>query len=299
MERAFYCPRCKIALGKKEDKYICSSCDQSYPLIDGIISLISKGIIKDADVFDAAVFERIFGIEQKHFWHNGRKEIILAILKRHIPNLAECRMLEIGCGTGYVLSYLRQNGIDIEGADISIDGMKYCQKRLGQIGLYQVDILALPFLCDFDIIGIFDVLEHIEEDEYALENISQALKPGGKLLITVPAHKFLWSYADEFAHHKRRYSKKELVDKLERNGFIVKKASFYMFFLLPLVLSMRLINSIIRGESARRYGKSDTEHKIIPFVNGAFLRLLRLEECLIRYINFPFGACLVVLAEKK
>ena len=298
MERIFYCPQCKNALEKTTNSYYCRNCGHSYPIGDDFISLVGKDATHDVQISDAAVFDYQFSVEQKHFWHNGRREIILDILKRHIPGLTECRMLEIGCGTGYVLSYLQQNGIGIEGADISTDALKHCRQRAGGIGLYQVDIHSLPFRDDFDIIGLFDVLEHIDEDESALANINQALKPGGKALITVPAHRFLQSYK-EIGKHKRRYSKKELVDKLERNGFIVNSISYYMFFLLPLIFLIRTINNIRHSRSATPPGIRGTEHMIIPFVNGAFLRLLRLEKRLMRYLTLPFGASLVVLAEKK
>ena len=297
MRQALYCPKCKDALVAMSDKYFCQSCARSFPIIDGIPSFVDQDMVINS--FDASSFEFLFEMEQKHFWHVGRKEIIYDVLKRNTPHLAELRMLEIGCGNGSVLAYLKEKEVNIEGGDIFIEGLKFCQQRSDPVALYQVDILSLPFRNDFDIIGVFDVLEHIEEDEKALAEISQALKPGGTILITVPAHKLLWSYFDESSNHKRRYSRKEIVTKLERNDFVIKKMSFYMFFLFPLMLSIRMINNTLRRNEAKRNARTSIELKTVPLVNRIFLELLRLEKWLMRYLDLPFGASLMVLAEKR
>ena len=292
-----YCPGCRSPLRQLDNGYFCQSCARSFPIIDGIPSFVDQHAT--ADSFDASAFEFLFEMEQRHFWHIGRKEIIYDVLKRNTPHLAELRMLEIGCGNGSVLAYLKENGVNIEGGDIFIEGLKFCQQRADPVALYQVDILSLPFHNDFDIIGVFDVLEHIEEDEKALAEISQALKPGGTIFITVPAHKLLWSYFDESSNHKRRYSRKEIVTKLERNDFVIKKMSFYMFFLFPLMLSIRMINNTLRTNEAKRNVKTSIEFRTVPLVNRIFLELLRLEKWLLRYLDLPFGASIMVLAEKR
>jgi len=297
MHRVLYCPKCKNVLARMDDKYLCQNCAHSYPIVDGIPSFVDQNV--PIDSFDASAFESLFQMEQRHFWHIGRKEIILDFLKRNVSNLAGARMLEVGCGNGSVLAYLKQNGISIEGGDIFLEGLKFCQRRVGSVGLYHIDILDLPFVDSFDIIGTFDVLEHIDNDEKALMEIRQALKPGGNLILTVPAHKFLWSYFDVHSHHKRRYNKGELVAKLERNGFIIKRISFYMFLLFPLLAAIRLINNMLRGKKDKQQnGNASLEVRTVPIVNEVFLGLLKLERWLIRYLDLPFGASLLVLGEK-
>jgi SAM-dependent methyltransferase len=266
-------------------------------VVDGIPSFVDPNMIVDS--FDASYFEFLFEMERKHFWHVGRKEIILDVLKRNVPNVAGSRMLEIGCGNGSILAYFKKNGVNIEGGDIFIECLKLCQQRAGPVTLYQTDVLSLPFHSQFDIIGVFDLLEHIYEDERALAEINQALKPKGKILLTVPAYKFLWSYFDELSKHKRRYSKGELITKLERNGFIINKISFYMFFPFPVILLIRGINRILRKKSAKVNVKDYVELKTVPVLNQIFLGLLRLEKWLMRWINLPFGSSLLVLAEKE
>ena len=297
MHRVLCCPECKNILTRTNDMYFCQDCARSYPVIDGIPSFVDQTAIIGS--FDSSAFEFLFQMEQRHFWHVGRREIIFDVLSRNILDLAGCRMLEIGCGNGNVLTYLKENGVSIEGGDIFLEGLRFCQQRMGSSGLYQIDILSLPFRNEFDIIGAFDVLEHIDDDEKALLEISQALKPGGKLILTVPAYTFLWSYFDVQSHHERRYNKKELVTKLEWNGFIIKKISFFMFFLFPLLAAIRLISNIFqRGKSGEDI-KPSLELRTVPVVNEVFLELLKLERLLIRYLGLPFGTSLLVLAEKK
>ena len=291
------CPRCKNVLKEMTGKYTCQGCACSYPIVDGIPSFVGKSAAIDG--FDASAFEFLFRMEQKHFWHVGRKEIILDVIKRNVTNLADARMLEIGCGNGSVLAYLKQNGVNIEGGDIFLEGLRFCQQRAGSEGLYHIDILSLPFRNEFEIIGLFDVLEHIDDDEKALSEIHQALKPGGNLILTVPAHKFLWSYFDVQSHHERRYNKKELVAKLERNGFIINRISFFMFFLFPLLAAIRLIGNMFHMGKSGEDIKPSLELRTVPVVNDVFLGLLKLERLLIRYLSLPFGTSLLVLAEKK
>ncbi|MBL7209416.1 MAG: methyltransferase domain-containing protein [Dehalococcoidia bacterium] len=291
-----YCPKCKSNLTRMGDAYFCQDCAHSYPIVDGIPSFVDRNATTDS--FDALGFEFLFQMEQKHFWHIGRKEIILHVLRRNIPNLARCRMLEIGCGNGSVLAHLKQNGVNTEGGDIFLEGLRFCQQRVDSVTLYHIDILGLPFVNSFDIIGIFDVLEHIDDDEKALVEISQALKPGGKLILTVPAYKFLWSYSDVQSHHERRYNKKELTTKLERNGFIIKRISFFMFFLFPVLAGIRLIGNIFDRAKSSENARPSLELRTVPVVNEVFLGSLRLEKLLIRHLSLPFGASLLILAEK-
>jgi len=295
MDRLLYCPQCKKPLALAGDKYLCKDCSRSYTIAAGI----PQFVVQDTpiDNFDIPAFEFLFHMEQKHFWHVGRREIILDVLKG-IPSVAKARILEIGCGNGSVLAFLKQHGLNIEGGDIFLEGLNFCRQRAGTAPLYQIDILALPFLNDFDIIGLFDVLEHIGDDEKALSEVHRALKPGGKLLLTVPAHKFLWSYFDEASAHQRRYSRKEIIAKLERNGFIIKKASFYISLLFPLFLGARIMNKIMLGRHQSDVNTS-IEVQTIPVVNELLLWILRLEKQLLKHINLPMGASLLVLAEKK
>lgn len=295
-ESVLHCPSCKKPLKKIKDGYVCSNCNKPFPIVNGIPSFVDQHEIKDS--FNAEAFEFLFKMEQRHFWHMGRKELILNVIRRNVSNIKKARMLEIGCGNGNILWYLKQNGIDIEGGDIFMEGLNFCRKRDSSLDLYQIDIMALPFNNDFDIIGAFDVLEHVENDEKALAEINRSLKTGGNLILTVPAHRFLWSYFDKAANHQRRYSKPELVNKLEQAGFAVKKISYYMFFLFPLLAAIRLINNRRQYKNHTITTQNSIELKTVPIVNELFLSLLRLEGLMIQNLSLPFGASLITLAEK-
>jgi hypothetical protein len=119
------------------------------------------------------------------------------------------------------------------------------------------------------------------------------------IILTVPANKLLWGYFDTHSYHKRRYSKRELATKLERNGFIIKKISFFMFFLFPLLAAIRMAGNILHGAGGESKRKAHLEERNVPIINDFFLGLLRLEKWLLRYFTLPFGASLLVLAQKK
>lgn len=294
----FYCPECKNPLEKHNESYFCPSCIRFFSVVGDIPSFVDQD--KTVDSFNANAFESLFEMEQRHFWHVGRKGIILTVLKQNVPDLKNIKMLEIGCGNGNILAYLKQHEIYIEGADIFLEGLNFCRKRVSTVDLYQVDILSMPFYNTFDVIGAFDVLEHIDDDNKALEEINRALKAGGSLLLTVPAHKFLWSYFDKRSSHQRRYSKRELIVKLEQAGFTVRKISYYMFFLFPMFAAIRLLKNMFVSESYEKVNDNNSlEAKTIPFVNDIFLALLKVEEHIIRYTNLPFGASLLALGVKR
>lgn len=297
MQQVLHCPQCKNTIKKAHSGYFCEYCNQTYPILDGIPCFIDQN--RTFDGFDASSFAFLFEMEQRHFWHTGRKKIILDVLRRNIANLTECRMLEIGCGNGNVLTFLEANGIAIEGGDIFIDALRFCRQRSNSTNLYLLDILSLPFRDNFEIIGIFDVLEHIENDIDALSEINIALKAGGNLILTVPAYQWLWSPFDQGVGHKRRYSLKDITAKLESNGFVVKKISFYVSFLFPIIAAIRLITKALPVNNKKRKIENVLEANTIPVINNIFSALLKLEMLLMRYINLPFGSSLLVLAEKK
>ena len=171
------------------------------------------------DNFDIKYFPKLTEVEDGNFWFESRNRLIIYTLQDYFPN-AE-RFLEIGCGTGFVLSGIKREIPDliVSGSEIYNEALAFARKRLPDVTLFQMDACRIPFENEFDVIGAFDVIEHIEEDEIVLSQIFRALKSEGGTIITVPQHQWLWSVNDEIACHKRRYSRKELVGKMEDVGF--------------------------------------------------------------------------------
>ncbi len=244
-------------------------------------------------------FDRLAELEENNYWFKVRNLILVHLSKKICGADENKKFLEIGCGTGYVGKTLRKIYKNYVGSEIYLQGLKNAQKRLPDVQLIQLDATQMPFQNEFDVIGAFDVIEHIQEDEKVMQNVYHSLKPNGYFIITVPQYQFLWSYLDDYAKHKRRYSRKELTEKLKRNGFeIVYKTSF-VFTLFPLVCLSRLLS---KNKPIEKVTLKDIEAEfLIPnWVNKCFYWILKIDYYLIKLqISLPFGSSLITIARKK
>lgn len=222
----------------------------------------------------------------KNFWHIGRQEIILYMIERYCDTNG--RMLEAGCGEGNVLLYLKNKGINIEGCDISKDSLQRC---LEDVNLYYLDICEMNLDNQFDIVGCFDVLEHIEDDRLALKNFYNALTTKGRMILTVPACSLLWSSFDVFGKHFRRYDGAGLQNKLNDAGFKIIRFSHFMFLLFPVMFVIRFFS--------KKKVSGFVEINTIPILNDIFLFVFRLDKLLMKYVNLPYGSSIMVVAEKE
>jgi SAM-dependent methyltransferase len=190
--------------------------------------------------FDAELVSTLAGAEDESFWFRSRNALIVSTIVRSFPKAAT--FLEIGCGTGYVLRGVRDALPDLEltGAELSAEGLEVARQRLPDVRLLELDALAMPFEEAFDVVGAFDVLEHIDDDERAFRGIFRAVKPQGGAIFTVPQHPRLWSGLDDLAGHRRRYTRTDLVAKLERAGFVDFRTTSFVSLLLPAMFLSRL-----------------------------------------------------------
>jgi SAM-dependent methyltransferase len=165
--------------------------------------------------------------------------LIIWALRRYFPEANT--FFEIGCGTGFVLSGIAQAlpQLSLCGSEIYSTGLTFAVQRLPSATLFQMDARKLPFAEEFDVIGAFDVLEHIEEDQLVLAQMYQVVSPGGGIMLTVPQHAFLWSQADEYACHVRRYEAGDLKKKVMQAGFTIERTTSFVSFLLPLMALTR------------------------------------------------------------
>jgi SAM-dependent methyltransferase len=238
----------------------------------------------------AEEYEKMYEAEQTYFWFVAKQGTIKRLLSR-LSRPGGKDILDIGCGTGTNLEGLKNFGSAF-GIDQSNLALSFCQKR-GLELLAQAEAGAIPFKENcFDIITTLDLLEHLPDDEAALEEAFRVLKPGGILLVTVPAMPWLFGAHDHAMGHLRRYTKTGLASMIKRVGFSEIKLSYYMGLLFPATLLMKLYQ--------KRFG-SRTEtipYQVNPLLNRLFLFLCELEARMLVYMNMPVGTSILLIARK-
>jgi SAM-dependent methyltransferase len=242
--------------------------------------------------FPSESFELLAAEEDKHWWFRARNRVILWALKKQVGQFNQ--FLEVGCGTAFVLNGVREAypHADLYGSEFFEEGLIHARKRIPTAKFLQIDATAMKDVDQYDVIGAFDVIEHIEQDELAINNLARALKSGGSLLISVPQHKWLWSQADEFACHVRRYSRTELIRKIEGAGLKIKYTSSFVSLLIPLMWLSRVRPS--KGE----YDPM-TEFNIPHRINKSLELVMKFELMLMKLgISLPFGGSLLLVASK-
>lgn len=252
--------------------------------------------------YDPTFFEQLAQIEDRHFWFRARNHLIFELTRKIVSDLPPGYLaLEVGCGTGNVLRVLREacSKGTVVGLELWFDGLRYAQRRSAG-PLVQGDIRDYPFSKPFNIIGMFDVLEHVQEERETLTSLWNSLTPGGTLLLTVPAHQFLWSYFDEAAHHCRRYSVQGIRHKLTEAGFRIDFISQFMASVFPIVWLVRKIRTLQgKAEHGTIRARASDEFRLVPVVNQVLTGLLTLEMGWIaRRHRLPFGTSLVIVARR-
>jgi SAM-dependent methyltransferase len=248
----------------------------------------------EAAGFKAEYFAVLVDLEAKNFWFRARNDLVLWALRTHFPAMRS--FLEIGCGTGFVLSAIARSFPEIAlcGSELLCAGLGFAAERAAGAELIQMDARRIPFVEEFDVVGGFDCLEHIEEDEVVLAQIHQAIRPGGGLVLTVPQHPWLWSPMDEHACHVRRYTRQDLADKIRRAGFQILLSTSFVSLLLPAMLASRWLQPKDRKEF-----DPEREMRIPVVLNAVFEAVLRLELGLIRAgVSFPLGGSRLVVARR-
>jgi SAM-dependent methyltransferase len=265
------------------------------PDLLGGFQCFAPELARDNSDYDPKHFRTLVAIEDDSFWFEARNRIILWGLTRYFPGVSS--LLEIGVGTGFVMRELRRALPEARlwASDIFVEGLQFAAERLAHsVDLLQVDARRIPFRSEFDVVCLFDVLEHIEEDEAVLDELRLVVKPGGGLLLTVPQHMFLWGPFDEAGFHKRRYGVHELESKVKAAGFDVLLKTSFISFLLPVLYASRL-RSRWKGE----YDLMD-EQDIHPGVDRAFRALLSAELRMIQAgLRFPAGGSQFIIARLR
>jgi SAM-dependent methyltransferase len=249
-------------------------------------------------------------VEDTHWWFVGRRAILETFLRQIVdrsefrlqpaarenqnqpakagtPNL---RILDVGCGTGANLEMLSQFG-SAEGVDVSDEALDFCRAKglTVQKGLAE----TLPFADgSFDVTTALDVIEHLDDDVAGLKEMHRVTKTGGFSLIFVPAFMWLWGVQDDISHHRIRYTRKQIVERIEKAGFKVERATYANFTFFAPVLGGRTLMKLtgITPESENNIN--------ISALNGLFGKLFSAERFWLKNLNFPFGVSIVVVARK-
>jgi SAM-dependent methyltransferase len=241
---------------------------------------------------ERVVYKEMAELDQRHWWYRARREVIAALIRRRAMPPKKSHILEIGCGTGHNLAMLGSFG-EVDALELDEEARTIAEQRLGR----KVMSAPLPEIegvpeCHYDLIGAFDVIEHIDDDVAALKSIASRLKPGGKLVVTVPAHSWMWSAHDVVNHHKRRYSKRSLKRLIEASPLKLETLGYFNSLLFPLAVAERLSSKALRKDNA--------EVKLPPAaLNTALERAFAAERHLIGRVPMSMGLSLFAVASAR
>ena len=181
-------------------------------------------------------------VEDRHWWYRGRRRVLeRTIACAGLPTPA--RVLDAGCGSGRNMLELARYG-EVSGVELSETSVALARKRgVGEV--VEGSVLEMPFAADsFDLAVCLDVIEHLQDDRGALRELRRVLAPGGALLVTVPAYRWLWSGHDEINHHHRRYNRRTLLAAAREAGWSCEFATYFNSLLLPVAIVLRALDRV-------------------------------------------------------
>lgn len=240
--------------------------------------------------------------EDDHWWFASRTLVINTLMKQVLPRTTGLQLLDIGCGAGNMIHHLSKYG-HVKG--LEVDARPVRQARLRG---YDVDLFDAqdPFPFEngtFDVATALDVIEHVDDDMAVLKEAFRVLKPGGHMVVTVPAFMFLWSHNDDINAHKRRYTAAELESKMQKAGFSLKRLSYNNFFVFPLAAPLIMLRRGRNEPELASHHLQEEEYQVemepaSPPVNTVLTMVGKVEARLIKALNLPFGTSLIAIAQK-
>jgi SAM-dependent methyltransferase len=241
---------------------------------------------------ERVVYEQMAELDDRHWWYRARREVLAALIRREAKPPKGAKILELGCGTGHNLAMLSGFGY-VDGLELDEEARTLSEKRLGR----KVMSAPLPELAGvpdrgYDLIGAFDVIEHIADDGAALDSIAEKLKPTGKFVMTVPAHQWMWSAHDVVNHHKRRYSRRSLKALIDASPMKLQKIGYFNSLLFPLAVAQRAASKL-RGDE-------DADVRLPPApLNAALEKAFAAERYLVGRLPLPPGLSLFAVASAR
>jgi len=235
-------------------------------------------------------------IEDTHWWFRGRREIFTRLLAP-LANGRRLRILDIGFGTGAMLRFLSDYG-DVVGMDMSADAIRFARTRCDRPMLLG-DITDVPLAtASLDLVTAFDIVEHVDDDAAALAELARVCRPGGHVLLTVPAFQFLWGNQDVISHHRRRYTLGGVDARVRAAGLVPRRLSYFNAFLFPVVAAVRVARRL-RGARPQGEIKSDFTMTKPGLVNDVLTRVFAAEGHVVARRRLPVGVSVVCLATRQ
>lgn len=243
--------------------------------------------------YPAEGLDALYTYEKEHFWFRHRVRVILDAFHRFVGR--DENILEVGAGTGHTARALLQDGYShLSVGEIHRTGLLYA-RSYGLTRLYQFDLRAVPFVAEFDAVALFDVIEHIAEEDTVAANLRAMLRPGGRVLLTVPAHQWLWSRIDELSGHHRRYTTRSMTELLERNGFDVIECRYFFTALVPALL----VRSLLARRTTREKVADDCGLTVSQPSNIAFMVASKIGDAVLAPLRRFTGGSLLVVAQRR
>ncbi len=268
----------------------CAACGHSPEDSDGV-RLFAPQLAVEGERFDSEIFDALVQVEDRSWWFRTRNRLILDVMARVFPRSGS--VLEIGCGTGYVLRALAGAGYAVTGGELFPRGIVHARARVPDATFLQFDARNLPFRDEFDVVAAFDVLEHIPDDQFVLNEMARAAKPDGGIIVTVPQHPWMWSRADEHARHERRYTRSELTEKMRTAGLEPVLVTSFVTIAMPAMAVARILQRRVQD-----YDFMD-EFRIPTWLDRLLSGLAAIERRLIKWhVTLPVGGSLLIAARR-
>lgn len=243
---------------------------------------------------DRQEYETLYKLEETYWWFVGQRFLVRSLLNQFYPKGKDLKLLDVGCGTGITIKMLQEFG-QAEGADIAEEAIEFCKKR--GLAITKSDVMNLQFPNNsFDVVTALGLFYHkaVTDDVLGLREIHRTLKSGGRFVIFDCAFKSLSGKHDIAFHGGRRYSKKELKEKLEQAGFVVEKISYCNSLLFPFLFVKRKLEKFSSAPA-----KSEVQENLPSWANLLLTKMYLLELGVVQYFNYPFGVNIVAVGRKK
>jgi ubiquinone/menaquinone biosynthesis C-methylase UbiE len=272
----------------------CAGCGLTFPVIDGVLCLGQPA--GSQDDYPDTLYPLISEAETNHFWFVARNDIIQSVMKQRIGPLTGLQLLDVGCGTGFVLHSLEQAGVIAWGVDMHFAALAMARTRVkGPLVWTQAE--QLPFGDDFDAVSLFDVIEHAPDDTFLVREAARVVQPGGSVIITVPAGPHLWTHYDAVIGHKRRYTREAVTSLFNRVGLQINTVQY--FNCLPAILQRS--HRWVSGVDSSKLSRNEVVRRALSVppapLNALLRRFVPLEAPLGR-LPFVTGASLIAVGRR-